>query len=146
MSIFLIKAMEAKVEKVWIDNISVYIQTSNGDVFSESFEDYPRLRNATPKQRAAFEYNDVGIRWDGLDEDLCFEGFMNKKRHENNGLYDLFKKHPELNISAFARSVNIPQSVMGSYLCGIKKPSRERLKQIENKLHSLGNELSLVQL
>jgi hypothetical protein len=70
--------METKVEKVWLDDVAVYIQTTNGYIYSEAFEDYQRLKNANAVQRAAFEYNDVGIRWDELDEDLCFDGFINK--------------------------------------------------------------------
>jgi hypothetical protein len=71
--------MKAKVEKVWTDNVAVYIQTSDGSVFSEAFEDYARLKNATASQRTEFEYNEVGIRWNSIDEDLCFDGFMYRK-------------------------------------------------------------------
>jgi hypothetical protein len=142
---FLIKnKMETNVEKVWVDDTAVYIQTDTGAVFSEKFADYRRLRNATAKQRAAFICNNTGIRWDELDEDLSFEGFMHKKDKQNE-LYRLFKKYDELNVSAIARSLNIPQSLMASYLCGIKKPSDKRLEQIKNKLHSLGNELAAIE-
>jgi hypothetical protein len=70
--------MQVKVDKVWIDAACVYIQTDNGDIFSEKFADYQRLRNATDRQRAAFTCNSVGIHWDELDEDLCFDGFTAK--------------------------------------------------------------------
>ena len=72
--------MKVKVNRVWTDDIAVYIEISNGAVFSEKFEDYPRLRNATPAQRTAFEYNDVFMRWEELDEDLSIEGFMKKRK------------------------------------------------------------------
>lgn len=88
--------MERKVEKIWIDDRSVYIQTLNGDIFSESFDDYPRLRNATQEQRAAFEYNDVGIRWEDLDEDLCFDGFMSKNATKKDNYhinYNNYERH-----------------------------------------------------
>ena len=68
--------MKTKVVKVWIDNEAVYIQTSKGKVFNERFADYPRLREALPLQRANFEYDNMGIRWEELDEDLSFNGFM----------------------------------------------------------------------
>jgi len=133
--------MGIKVNEVWIDNKFVYIKTSDGTIFSEAFDDYSRLKNATAEQRAAFEYNEFGIRWDALDEDLCFEGFMHKNQNERPELYYIFKNNPELNASAIARSLGIPQSLMASYICGYKKPSPKRLKLIETKLHSLGNGL-----
>jgi hypothetical protein len=70
--------MSSEIKKIWIDNTSVYIQTIDDKIFSEAFDNYSRLKNATQKQRSEFEYNEVGIRWNEIDEDLCFEGFMNK--------------------------------------------------------------------
>ncbi|MDR1896163.1 MAG: DUF2442 domain-containing protein [Prevotellaceae bacterium] len=134
--------MKAKVNRVWTDDTAVYIETSDGKVFSERFENYPRLKYATPAQRAAFEYNDVYIRWDGLDEDLSIEGFMREKPAGNNELRRLFKEHPELNVSAIARRLGIPQSVMASYLCGIKKPSAAREHEIKEAVRQTGRELS----
>ena len=72
--------MKATIVKVWIDNEAVYIQTSKGEVFNERFADYPRLRNALPAQRANFEYDNIGIRWDELDEDLNYRGFMKDEK------------------------------------------------------------------
>jgi hypothetical protein len=70
--------MQPKVTKVWVDDTAVHIQTEDGKIFSEKFADYRRLRNATPKQRDNFEYNTFGIHWEEIDEDLCFQGFINK--------------------------------------------------------------------
>jgi hypothetical protein len=70
--------MEIKVKKIWVDDTAVYIQTDKGEVFRELFSDYPRLRNATSKQRRVFEYDNIGIHWEELDEDLSFKGFMQK--------------------------------------------------------------------
>jgi len=146
-SFYLLWIKEVKVKEVWIDNKFVYIKTSDGNIYSEAFDDYSSLRNATAEQRAAFEYNDFGIRWDALDEDLCFEGFIHKSQEEEKPeLYHIFKNNPELNASAIARSMGISQSLMASYICGYKKPSQERLKFIENRLHSIGNELLAVRL
>jgi len=133
--------MGVKVKEVWIDNKFVYIKTDDGDIYNEAFDDYSTLKNATAEQRAAFEYNEFGIRWDALDEDLCFDGFVHKNREEKTELYHIFKSNPELNASAIARSIGIPQSLMASYICGYKKPSQKRIKLIENKLHNLGTEL-----
>ena len=73
--------MKTTIVRVWIDNEAVYIQTNKGEVFNERFEDYPRLRNASPLQLANFEYDNIGIRWEELDEDLSYKGFMRNKKH-----------------------------------------------------------------
>ncbi|GHT22852.1 hypothetical protein AGMMS4957_13590 [Bacteroidia bacterium] len=38
-----------------------------------------RMRHATPEQRANFEYNNIGIHWEELNEDFSFNGFISKK-------------------------------------------------------------------
>ena len=68
--------MEQNIVKVWIDDKAVYIKTDKGDVYSEQFSDYPRLCDATTAVRAKFEYDNIGILWEELDEDLCYAGFM----------------------------------------------------------------------
>jgi hypothetical protein len=73
-----------EIKKVWIDDTAVYIQTGDGKVFSEQFDDYPRLKYASQSQRADFTYNNIGIRWEEIDEDLCFEGFMKNKKSRPN--------------------------------------------------------------
>jgi len=136
--------MKAKIVKVWIDNENVYIETDKGEIFNERFADYPRLREALPSQRANFEYDNIGIHWEELDEDLSFNGFINKTHNKDTELYRLFKKHPELNVSAVARRIGISQSVMGSYLCGRKKPSLLRENKIKNAVRQIGRELAEV--
>ena len=71
--------MKTTIVRVWIDNEAVYIQTNKGEVFNERFEDYPRLRYASPSQLANFEYDNIGVRWEELDEDLSYRGFMRNK-------------------------------------------------------------------
>ena len=73
--------MKTTIDKVWIDNEAVYIQTSKGEIYTEYFADYPRLGTAHPTQRANFEYDNIGIRWNELNEDLSFKGFMQKSKH-----------------------------------------------------------------
>jgi hypothetical protein len=133
--------MKTKIVNVWIDSEAVYIETDKGEIFSEYFSDYPLLREASPSERANFEYDNIGIHWKELDEDLSFNGFINKSRNQDAELYRLFKKHPELNVSAVARKTGIPQSVMGSYLCGKKNPSPKRVNQIKNAVRQIGREL-----
>jgi len=68
--------MRADIIKVWVDDVNVNIQTSDGQVKSEKIADYYRLCNATPEERQAFEYDNMGIHWSELDEDLSYEGFF----------------------------------------------------------------------
>ena len=65
-----------KIIRVWIDDNAAYIETSKGEIYSEHFSDYPRLQNANPSQRSNFEYDNIGIRWEELDEDLSYNGFF----------------------------------------------------------------------
>jgi len=105
------------------------------------------LRYATPAQRTNFEYDNIGIHWNDIDEDLSFEGFFDKdKELPKPELYTLFKSLSEINVSSIARRMGIPQSVMASYLCGAKKTSENRKAEIEKVLHELGQELLSIRL
>ena len=127
------------VDKIWITDTEVWIQTADGSKTCEKFDDYPRLKYATPEQRANYTTDLFGIRWEELDEDLCFECFFKQKK--NNELYDLFMAHPEINASAVARRLGIAQSLLAQYISGTKKPSAERLELIKSELRHIGHEL-----
>ena len=70
--------MKQKIVRVWIDDKAVYIETEKGEIYSEKFSDYPRLRYAIPSQRSNFECDNIGVRWEELDEDLSYNGFFRK--------------------------------------------------------------------
>ncbi len=127
------------IEKIWITDAEIWIRTSDGREACEKFADYPRLRYATPEQRANYTSDLFGIRWEELDEDLSFEGFFKQKK--SNELYDLFMAHPEINASAVARRLGISQSLLAQYIGGTKKPSAERLERIKLELRHIGKEL-----
>lgn len=98
------------VEKVWLTDTAVWIRTADGKEACEKFVDYPRLRFATPEQRASFTLSGDGIHWEEIEEDLGFDGFFMEK--PSNPLYEVFISHPELNASAIARKVgNIAKPV-----------------------------------
>ena len=75
------RVMEARIVKIWIDNEAVYIQTNKGEVFNEQFANYPRLRTASYSQLANYEYDNIGIHWEELDEDLSYSGFMKQEKY-----------------------------------------------------------------
>ena len=128
-----------EVVKVWLTADAVWIRTTDGREACELFVDYPRLRAATPEQRANYVTDEYGINWPEIDEDLSYDGFFNKK--ERTELYRVFMEHPELNASAVARRMGISQSLLAQYISGAKKPSKARLSQIYSTLHAIGKEL-----
>ena len=131
-----------KIEKIWLTDDAVWIRTAHGREACEKFNDYPRLRYATKKQRANYKADEYGIHWEDIDEDLSFEGFFNKP--EPTTLYKLFMAHPELNVSALARRMGISQSLMAQYISGKKKPSESRLAMILETIREVGKELMAI--
>ena len=127
------------IDKIWITDTEIWIRTSDGHEACEKISDYPRLKNASKEQLNSFTFDKWGIHWDDLDEDLCFEGFFNKKK--NNELYDLFMAHPEINASAVARRLGMAQSLLAQYIGGSKRPSAERLEKIKSEIRQIGQEL-----
>lgn len=127
------------VEKIWLTDDAVWIRTTEGKEACEKFEDYPRLKFATTRQRENYKSNVFGIHWPDIDEDLSFEGFFKAKRA--NELYDFFMAHPEINASAVARRLGIAQSLLAQYISGAKHPSEERLASIKAEIRQIGAEL-----
>jgi len=105
---------------------------------------YPRLYNASHEQLQDYYFSPMGIHWPKLDEDLSFEGFFLTENHpkNNSALCKLFFEYPELNLRQVAKSAGLNTTLLQQYVDGHKKPSAERLKQIEEYLHRLGKELS----
>ena len=127
------------VSKIWLTDDAVWIKTEDGVEACEYYADYPRLKVATPEERAHFIADDYGINWPDIDEDLSFEGFLCEKKR--TALYRLFMEHPELNASAIARRMGISQSLFAQYISGTKKPSSARLMEIYATIHAIGQEL-----
>lgn len=136
-----------KAKKLWFADGRLFIETDKGEKLSQSLKWYPRLAGATDAQREAYRLSPVGIHWAELDEDVSFESFAYPDEEPaENRLAVFFNQHPEINVSKLAQRIGIPRSVFASYLCGAKTPSKERIKQIENALRNVGNELSAVSL
>ena len=127
------------IEKIWLTEDAVWIRTTEGKEACEYFADYPRLKAASPEQRANYVADEFGINWPEIDEDLCYEGFFKEKTRTD--LYRLFMAHPELNASAVARRMGISQSLFAQYISGVKKPSQARLSEIYATIHAIGEEL-----
>ena len=131
-----------QIDRIWLTDDAVWIRTADGEEAHESFSDYPRLKNATQKQRMQYVADGYGINWPELDEDLSFEGFFHHKRRTS--LYNLFMEHPELNASAIARRMGMSQSLFAQYVSGIKNPSQDRMNEIVSTIHKIGKELQSI--
>ena len=127
------------VERIWLTEEAIWLKTVSGETGCEMFADYPRLKNASHVQRSAYVADEHGIHWPELDEDLCYDGFFQKKQRPY--LFSIFMSHPELNASAVARRMGISQSLFAQYIGGIKVPSAERMNAILDEIRSIGKEL-----
>lgn len=135
-----------EIIKIWTDSEAIWIETSDGKIAYEKFTDYTRLREATLAERDNYEHDAFGIHWPDLDEDLSFDGFFSDKNKETPILYQIFTRHPEINVSAIARRLGMKQSLLAAYISGAKKPSQLRLAEIISCLNEVGRELSQIEL
>ncbi len=133
-----------KAQKVWFENGRIFILTGDGREGSLPIRLFPRLYNATDTQRQNYTLSHFGIHWQEIDEDLSYEGFFNDEQlaKSENSIGRIFAEYPELNARQVARMAGLNTTLFQQYIDGHKKPSSERLKQIESVLHRLGAELS----
>ncbi|MDR0907321.1 MAG: DUF2442 domain-containing protein [Rikenellaceae bacterium] len=134
-----------KAKKIWFDEF-VNLEMEDGKTGRLPLSDFPRLKYATEEQRADYTLSPYGIHWGGLDEDLSYEGFFAQDVEYPNAIAKTLKSFPEINVNQLARRMGVNQSLLAKYICGDKKPSEARIKEIERTLHELGSELSAVSL
>lgn len=65
---------------------------------------------------------------------------------EENPIGALFTRFPELNGRQIARAMNINETLFQNYINGRKRPSFERMRDIENYIQTLGKALSEIHL
>jgi len=136
---------EIKVSKLWFDDNKIFIRTESGVELWQSLLWYARLRNATDEQRNNYRFSYSGIHWPDVDEDISFESFF-YGNPEPVGISRLFLTHPELNAAAIARRMGMKQSLLAAYICGSKKPSKERENEIMRTVKKIGEELTAMEL
>ena len=129
-----------KIQKLWFTDEKIFILTDDGRQLWQSLLWYPRLQHATSEQRMNYEYDEIGIRWEEIDEDMSVESFLYEER-EPVGISRLFLTKPELNPSAIARRMGINRVLLTSYIRGTKKPSPEQEKEILQTVREFGKEL-----
>ena len=137
-----------KVQKVWFANGRIYILANDGREGSLPVRLFPRLYNATDAQRQNYTLSHFGIHWPDIDEDLSYEGFFDDALQSKleNAIGRIFAEYPELNARQVARMAGLNTTLFQQYIDGHKKPSAERLKQIESAIHRLGAELSALSI
>jgi len=136
-----------QVEKIWFENGRIFVKTDSGRVASHDLALFPKLLNASEAQRENFETSFFGIHWPELDEDLRFEGFFaSEDIREENEISLVLKRFPEININQLAKRAGINQSLLAKYVCGNKRPSKKRAKEIGDALRQLGSELNSITL
>ncbi|MGJ7457495.1 DUF2442 domain-containing protein [Halomonas sp. MA07-2] len=74
----LVHENDLRVMSVNIDDSRLTVELMDGRAISVPLAWYPRLANATPKQRQHWELAGAGygIHWPELDEDLSTEGLL----------------------------------------------------------------------
>ena len=90
-----------------------------------------------------YTINAFGIHWNQIDEDISFDSFE-YPNPEPEGLARIFLLHPEINVSAFARRIEMKQSLLAAYISGTKHPSETQQERILSELRTIGQELSQV--
>ena len=135
------------IKDIWFEGGRIYMESSEGKVYSRPLEAFPTLKDASETERDKYTICIHGetVRWAKLDEDIHISSFYEKEEPErDNEIARIFNRFPQLNVSEVARSLNINKSLLAKYIYGIKKPSEERVLAIKEALHSLGRELVAV--
>ena len=68
--------MTISPKKVWFDEDSLWVDLNDARILGVPLAWFPRLLNASPIQREAFEQSAFGIHWNELDEDNSVQGLL----------------------------------------------------------------------
>ena len=68
-----------KIKKMWFEDEYIFFRTDTEHIIGNPLKWFPRLQQATSKQRENYEIYDEGIHWSELDEDLSLKGFFTYK-------------------------------------------------------------------
>jgi hypothetical protein len=68
--------MDISAAEVRFDDSSMWVELSDGRTLGVPYAWFPRLLNATSKQREAVEIGRFGLHWEDLDEDISIAGLL----------------------------------------------------------------------
>jgi Protein of unknown function (DUF2442) len=74
--------MDISATAVRFDGDSIWVDLSDGRTIGVPYAWFPRLLNATPKQREAVEIGRFGLHREDLDEDISIAGFLAGRRDQ----------------------------------------------------------------
>lgn len=139
--------VDETIKKVWFEGGRIYMLSSQGIEYNRPLEAFPVLKEASQEEKNNFSIvlHGTALRWDSLDEDIHISSFYNTEEpNMMNEVAAIFRQFPQLNVSEVARSMGINKSLLSKYIYGIKKPSPQRMQQIKETLHFLGEQLIAV--
>jgi len=61
---------------VRFDERALWVGLTDGRIIGAPLAWFPRLLNATPRQREAVKLSPVGLHWDEIDEDISIAGLL----------------------------------------------------------------------
>ena len=114
---------------------------SFGNKIEAECGDYQKLKEASDEEKNAFSFGYDGIHWRNLDVDVSFESFLYEDA-EPSAFQRFFLIHKEINITEFAKLAGINATLLRNYINGFKKPSKEREKEILEKIHEIGKKFT----
>ena len=76
--------MNISAKAVGFDDDSMWVELSDGRTIGVPYAWFPRLLNATPKQREAVEIGCFGLRWEDIDEDISVAGLLAGRRDQTS--------------------------------------------------------------
>lgn len=68
--------MTISPKKVWFDESAMWVELDDARTIGVPLVWFPRLLEASPKQRMHYELSAFGIHWDELDEDISVAGLL----------------------------------------------------------------------
>ncbi len=74
--------MTISAKAVRFDDDSMWVELSDGRPIGVPYAWFPRLLNATPRQREAVEIGRFGLHWADIDEDISIAGLLEGRRDQ----------------------------------------------------------------
>jgi hypothetical protein len=64
-----------RVKRLWFDEYRIFMETTEGGVQSQPVRFFPRLLQASDRQRLEWTESHFGLHWENIDEDISFKSF-----------------------------------------------------------------------
>jgi hypothetical protein len=74
--------MNISAKAVKFDDDSMWVELSDGRALGVPYAWFPRLLNASKKQREAVEIGRFGLHWEAIDEDISIAGLLAGRRDQ----------------------------------------------------------------